>query len=65
MSPPVPSPCTGVCRMNAASGWCDGCLRSLAEIASWSQLDDAAKRRVWRLIAARRREARGAAPANP
>ncbi|HVZ44016.1 MAG TPA: DUF1289 domain-containing protein [Ramlibacter sp.] len=46
----VPSPCMSVCRMNAATGWCEGCLRTLDEIAAWSTLDDEGKRCVWRSI---------------
>lgn len=45
---PVPSPCCGVCRIDEASGYCAGCLRTLAEIAAWSRLDDSAKLEVWR-----------------
>lgn len=52
---PVPSPCTNVCKMNEATGWCEGCLRSIDEIVAWGRLDDAAKRAVW-LQLARRRE---------
>lgn len=44
---PVPSPCINVCRMEAASGLCAGCLRTIDEIAAWSTLDEAAKRAVW------------------
>jgi predicted Fe-S protein YdhL (DUF1289 family) len=51
---PVPSPCVNVCRMNAATGLCEGCLRSISEIAAWSQLDDQDKRAVWQHIALRR-----------
>jgi predicted Fe-S protein YdhL (DUF1289 family) len=43
---PVPSPCISVCRMDA-QGLCEGCLRTLDEIAAWSTLDDEAKRVVW------------------
>lgn len=50
---PAPSPCLSVCRMDAESGQCQGCFRTLDEIAAWSTLDDAGKRRVWTLIAAR------------
>ena len=50
----VASPCTSVCRMNERSGWCEGCLRTIDEIVQWGSLDDAAKRRVWRLIEQRR-----------
>ncbi|HEY7788318.1 MAG TPA: DUF1289 domain-containing protein [Casimicrobiaceae bacterium] len=51
---PVPSPCTGVCRIDGASGLCTGCLRTLDEIAAWSTLDDAARRAVWQALAQRR-----------
>jgi predicted Fe-S protein YdhL (DUF1289 family) len=51
----VPSPCISVCRIDAASGWCTGCLRTLDEIAGWSRLEDAGKRRVWRSIGLRTR----------
>ncbi len=53
-SPGVASPCINVCRMNEASGLCEGCLRSLDEIAFWSVLDDDDKRAVWALLPARR-----------
>ena len=46
----VPSPCISVCRIDANSGCCDGCLRTLAEIAAWSRLDNDGKRGVWRII---------------
>ncbi len=41
-----PSPCIDVCKMDAATGWCEGCLRTLDEIACWSVLSDADKRAV-------------------
>lgn len=50
----VASPCINVCRMNERSGWCEGCWRTIDEIALWSQLDDETKREVWTLIAQRR-----------
>ncbi|HEY3597574.1 MAG TPA: DUF1289 domain-containing protein [Paraburkholderia sp.] len=50
---PVPSPCINVCRMNDATGWCDGCLRTIDEIAGWSLLGDAAKRAIWDAIEVR------------
>lgn len=52
---PVPSPCTNICKMNEATGWCDGCLRSIDEIVAWGRLDDVAKRAVWLQLAERRR----------
>ena len=36
--------------MDAASGWCEGCLRTLDEIAAWSVLEDHEKRAVWKLL---------------
>ena len=51
---PVPSPCVNVCRMDAGTGWCEGCLRTLDEIGAWSQLGDIDKRAVWATLAARR-----------
>ncbi|WP_106283990.1 MULTISPECIES: DUF1289 domain-containing protein [unclassified Paraburkholderia] len=46
----VPSPCINVCRMDASTGWCEGCLRTIDEIANWSLFDDDAKRAVWDAI---------------
>ncbi len=51
----VPSPCVDICRMDAASGWCEGCLRTIDEISAWSRLDEAAKASVWERLAERRR----------
>jgi hypothetical protein len=63
---PVGSPCTGVCRMDAATGWCLGCARTIDEIAAWSTLDDAARRAVWLRLPPRQQQLRalhGPAPA--
>lgn len=49
----LPSPCISVCRMAPATGLCQGCLRTLDEIAAWSGLDDEGKRVVWARIEAR------------
>ena len=43
----VPSPCIGICRMNAPTGLCEGCLRTIDEIAQWSTAGDRQKRAVW------------------
>jgi predicted Fe-S protein YdhL (DUF1289 family) len=40
--------------MDTRTGLCEGCLRTLDEIAAWSVLDDAAKRAVWKLLPQRR-----------
>ena len=44
--PEAASPCVGVCLLDAGTGLCRGCLRTMAEIASWPTLDLAEKRRV-------------------
>jgi predicted Fe-S protein YdhL (DUF1289 family) len=50
----VASPCISVCEMDAATGLCAGCLRTLDEIATWSVLDDAEKRAVLARLPLRR-----------
>jgi predicted Fe-S protein YdhL (DUF1289 family) len=42
----VASPCINVCRMNPDTGLCDGCLRTLDEIAAWSAMSPDQKRAV-------------------
>jgi uncharacterized protein len=54
---PVPSPCISVCRMDAAAGWCEGCLRTLDEIAAWSQASEVEKRGVWQQLVKRAEQA--------
>jgi len=44
--------------MDAATGWCLGCLRTIDEIIAWSTLDDAGKRIVWRALDERRASGR-------
>lgn len=46
----VPSPCISVCRMNAVSGLCDGCARTLDEIVRWSTMAEGDRRAVWARI---------------
>lgn len=45
-----PSPCVGICRIHAATGLCEGCLRTLDEIADWPMLTVREKDALlWRL----------------
>ena len=53
---PAQSPCTGVCRIDERTGWCEGCLRTLDEIAGWSAFDDAARSDVCEALALRREQ---------
>jgi predicted Fe-S protein YdhL (DUF1289 family) len=50
----VASPCVSICKMDAATGLCTGCARTIEEIAHWSRYSDADKRAVWQRIALRR-----------
>nr|WP_184194551.1 DUF1289 domain-containing protein [Polymorphobacter multimanifer] len=43
-APPVPSPCTNVCRIDKATGWCEGCRRTVHEITHWPLASEAEKR---------------------
>ena len=49
----VPSPCVGVCRMDAADRWCVGCLRSRDEIGDWGRMSDCEKLTLWTQLAQR------------
>jgi len=40
--------------MDERTGWCLGCMRTIDEIASWSVLDEAAKRRIGESLVLRR-----------
>jgi uncharacterized protein len=51
---PVASPCISVCVMDASSGYCTGCLRTIDEIAAWGQADEAFKSQVLQRIAERK-----------
>jgi predicted Fe-S protein YdhL (DUF1289 family) len=49
-----PSPCISVCRLDASSSFCTGCLRTLHEIAAWSTMSAGDKRAVLAALPARR-----------
>jgi uncharacterized protein len=48
------SPCNSICRIDPASGLCEGCLRTLDEIAGWGTMNAVDKRRIWALLPERR-----------
>jgi len=50
----VASPCINVCRMNPGAGLCEGCCRTLDEIAGWSRMSADEKRAVLTQLPARR-----------
>ena len=56
----IESPCIEICTLDARSGLCLGCGRTVDEIARWTAMSDAERARVmgelpWRLAAASRR----------
>jgi len=55
----VASPCVGICRIDARTRLCEGCLRTLDEIAAWGTLDDEARREIWAAIRSRAVDTRG------
>jgi predicted Fe-S protein YdhL (DUF1289 family) len=40
------SPCVKVCQLDHEKGICIGCLRTLGEIAGWSQMSDDERKRI-------------------
>jgi hypothetical protein len=56
--------------MDAATGWCEGCLRTIDEIAAWSMLGDELRSEIWfdldqRRLEWDRRRASTAGPPSP
>jgi predicted Fe-S protein YdhL (DUF1289 family) len=49
----VASPCTSVCAIDASTGLCAGCARTIDEIARWGSMSDEEKRAVLRALPAR------------
>jgi predicted Fe-S protein YdhL (DUF1289 family) len=49
----VPSPCVSICRMDPSSELCEGCFRTLDEIALWGRMEEKSKREVWKQIGQR------------
>ncbi|MEM7775593.1 MAG: DUF1289 domain-containing protein [Pseudomonadota bacterium] len=47
------SPCTGVCRLDDATGWCLGCARTGEEIAEWRTHSDDWRAAVWEALPTR------------
>jgi predicted Fe-S protein YdhL (DUF1289 family) len=50
----VESPCVGVCVIDQASGLCEGCLRTLEEIALWGASSAAERREILARLQERR-----------
>jgi len=58
---PPGSPCVGICLLDPTTGRCRGCLRDVAEIATWYEASTAEKRAILARVAERRRDDEGRA----
>ena len=58
----VRSPCINLCEIDAGTGWCRGCHRTLREIAHWTSLSDAEKRGILAQLEERAWSGPGAPP---
>jgi hypothetical protein len=56
-SRPLLSPCTGICRLGAG-GLCEGCHRTVDEIARWTSYTDAERLHLMNDVLPHRAEAR-------
>ena len=52
----IETPCVKICDIDRPTGLCCGCGRSLAEIAAWSSLSSAERRRIMAELPARKAE---------
>jgi predicted Fe-S protein YdhL (DUF1289 family) len=59
----IETPCVNICSLDARSGLCLGCGRTVDEISRWASLSAAERARVMNLLPARRGSA--AVPAKP
>ena len=48
------SPCIRLCSIDAQTGLCDGCGRSLAEIGNWVRYSEAERREIMDALPSRR-----------
>lgn len=51
----IKSPCNNVCEIDAPSGFCKGCLRTIEEITAWGYLSEEEKLKVLRSLSLRLR----------
>lgn len=50
----VRSPCIAVCRIDPATGWCEGCYRTISEIGGWGSMPAQDRLRIWGELHARK-----------
>jgi hypothetical protein len=49
----VETPCINICVIDPATGLCEGCGRTINEIARWASLTDGERRRIMEALARR------------
>ncbi|MBI0475405.1 DUF1289 domain-containing protein [Sphingomonas sp. MA1305] len=49
------SPCVNICTLDAATGWCRGCGRTIGEISNWSAKPAEERRAILAALPARMR----------
>jgi predicted Fe-S protein YdhL (DUF1289 family) len=52
--PPLETPCIDACEMDAGSGLCIGCGRTLDEIAGWAAMSAEERRAIMAVLPARK-----------
>ncbi len=57
--PVIETPCVNICRIDRKHRWCEGCGRTVQEIARWGETDDADRRAVMAELPARMRAMKG------
>ncbi|MFO1126948.1 MAG: DUF1289 domain-containing protein [Rhodospirillales bacterium] len=50
------SPCVGICRLDADTGLCTGCYRSITEITQWRSASEGERRAILARVTLRRTE---------
>ena len=49
----VPSPCISICKIEASTGLCTGCYRTVEEITLWRGASNDRKKQIWLLVKSR------------
>ncbi|WP_342027550.1 DUF1289 domain-containing protein [Filomicrobium insigne] len=58
MIAPMESPCINICAISDETEMCEGCYRTIDEIASWSRLTAEERKRIMALLPERKAKAR-------